>query len=224
MKVILRPSATWETCKRQPHDQSSCQARHVGFVSQGALAVKGDDGSERTLYAGEAYVIMPGHHSRVVGEQDAVLYEFESVLDKVIVPHAHTEGLDFDGALSHDEPIIESKSFNAPDILVDSKGKMFRSSVLIFDSAKISKTTGKLGGTWAEHIRPSMDEHISCDHTSCTKRHVGFVMSGKFKVTLEETGESATIGPGDSFVVEPGHHGEVVGTEDMIMYEFITGL
>lgn len=56
----------------------SCQARHVGVVQSGRLAVRHDDGTEAELGPGEAYVIEPGHEAWVVGDEPAVGYEFDS--------------------------------------------------------------------------------------------------------------------------------------------------
>lgn len=56
----------------------SCQARHVGVVHEGRLAVQHEDGSEVEIGPGEAYVIEPGHDAWVVGDTRFVGFEFES--------------------------------------------------------------------------------------------------------------------------------------------------
>jgi uncharacterized cupin superfamily protein len=56
----------------------SCQARHVGVVHAGRLAIKHEDGTEVEIGPGEAYVIEPGHDAWVVGDERFVGFEFES--------------------------------------------------------------------------------------------------------------------------------------------------
>ena len=55
----------------------SCQARHVGVVHSGRLAIKHVDGTEVEIGPGEAYVIEPGHDAWVVGDERFVGFEFE---------------------------------------------------------------------------------------------------------------------------------------------------
>jgi len=207
-------------------DDKSCQARHVGIVDEGSFTIKSDvDGTEKTIKAGDAYVIMPGHLYTVNGELPLVLYEFESVLDDIIVPQPD-EDLDmeaFDGVLNRHEPGVMAKSFATPDEQVHSKGSLFVSNVALFESAKVQQVIGKPGASWARNVKPTLDEHMNCEHTSCTKRHVGFIKSGQLKVKMDFGGE-VIIGPEDAFVIEPGHDAEVVGNADMVMYEFVTGL
>jgi uncharacterized cupin superfamily protein len=57
------------------------EARHVGVVQEGRLAVRHEDGSEAELEPGNAYVIEPGHDAWVIGDQRFVGFEFESAED-----------------------------------------------------------------------------------------------------------------------------------------------
>src|SRR5215218_2365353 len=56
----------------------SYQARHVGVVSSGRLAVRHEDGTDLELNTGDAYIIEPGHDAWVVGDERFVAFEFES--------------------------------------------------------------------------------------------------------------------------------------------------
>jgi uncharacterized cupin superfamily protein len=49
--------------------------------------------------------------------------------------------------------------------------------------------------------------------------HVGTVASGQLHVEHED-GSSADIGPGDAYVIEPGHDAWVIGSEPFVGYEF----
>jgi hypothetical protein len=42
------------------------------------MQIKHEDGTEQQITAGEAYVIEPGHHASVVGNEPFVGFEFES--------------------------------------------------------------------------------------------------------------------------------------------------
>ena len=57
----------------------------------GALHVTHDDGSQIDVTVGDAYVIEPGHDAWVVGEQPAVLVEFDSAATYARSP---TAGID----------------------------------------------------------------------------------------------------------------------------------
>ncbi len=54
---------------------------------------------------------------------------------------------------------------------------------------------------------------------SCQGRHVGVVQSGRLHV-VHEDGTEVEIGPGDAYVIEPGHDGRVVGNESFVGFEF----
>ena len=54
---------------------------------------------------------------------------------------------------------------------------------------------------------------------SCQLRHLGVVQSGTMRVTHED-GTVLELGPGDAYVIEPGHDAEVVGDEPFVGFEF----
>ena len=71
-------SRRWSDCVKPVAGTESCQARHIGVVHSGRLAIKHEDGTELELAPGEAYVIEPGHDAWVVGDERFVGFEFES--------------------------------------------------------------------------------------------------------------------------------------------------
>ena len=77
-RFAFEPGWRWSECVKPVAGTDSCQARHVGVVQQGRLHVAHEDGSEGEVGPGEAYVIEPGHDAWVVGEEPAVLIEFDS--------------------------------------------------------------------------------------------------------------------------------------------------
>ena len=48
----------------------------MGYIAQGTVCVKMDDGTEASYSAGQAYSIDPGHDGWVVGDEKAVMIEF----------------------------------------------------------------------------------------------------------------------------------------------------
>jgi hypothetical protein len=104
--------------------------------------------------------------------------------------------------------------------------------LLDFDSPDETRTPDKtrvdvvrLGGTtaarfafepgwkWSECVKPV----VGTD--SCQVRHVGVVQSGRLAVRHED-GSEAEVGPGEAYVIEPGHDAWVVGEERFVSLEF----
>ena len=50
---------------------------------------------------------------------------------------------------------------------------------------------------------------------SCQARHVGVVHAGRLGIKHED-GTEVEIGPGDAYVIEPGHDAWVVGDEGFV--------
>jgi len=77
-RFVFEPGWKWSECVKPVAGTDSCQARHVGVVQSGRLAVRHDDGTEVEVGPGEGYVIEPGHDAWVVGPERFVAFEFES--------------------------------------------------------------------------------------------------------------------------------------------------
>jgi mannose-6-phosphate isomerase-like protein (cupin superfamily) len=54
---------------------------------------------------------------------------------------------------------------------------------------------------------------------SCQVHHVGAIVSGRIHVVPED-GAEVDLGPGDAYVIDPGHDAWVVGDEPCVGYEF----
>ena len=77
-RTTFQPGWKWWEYIKPAVGTDSCQARHVGTLVSGEVAVEHDDGSTANLKPGVAYVIEPGHDAWVVGDEPAVGFEFES--------------------------------------------------------------------------------------------------------------------------------------------------
>lgn len=69
------------------------------------------------------------------------------------------------------------------------------------------------GWKWSECVKPA----VGTD--SCQVRHVGVVQSGRLHVAHED-GTELELGPGEAYLIEPGHDAWVVGDERFVGFEF----
>jgi hypothetical protein len=106
---------------------------------------------------------------------------------------------------------ITIKSFDSPDeTRAPDKTKL---DVLDMGSAKAARLTAQPGWRWSECIKPVVGGE------SCQARHVGMVASGRMHI-VHDDGAEADAGPGDAYVIEPGHDAWIVGDETFVGYEF----
>jgi hypothetical protein len=103
------------------------------------------------------------------------------------------------------------KSFDAPDeSRTPDKTKV---DVVDLGSAKAARLTAQPGWKWSDCIKPVVGGD------SCQARHVGTVASGRLHVTHDD-GSDIEVGPGDAYVIEPGHDAWVLGNQPFVAYEF----
>jgi hypothetical protein len=69
------------------------------------------------------------------------------------------------------------------------------------------------GWRWSECVKPVAGTD------SCQARHLGVVQQGRLGVRHDD-GTEVEIGPGDAYVIEPGHDAWVVGDERFVAFEF----
>jgi hypothetical protein len=81
-------------------------------------------------------------------------------------------------------------------------------------------TVGRLelqpGWRWSESVKPLAGTE------SCQAAHTGYNISGRMHVKMDD-GTEAEYGPGDAYVIPPGHDAWVVGDEPVIGLDF-TGM
>jgi hypothetical protein len=106
---------------------------------------------------------------------------------------------------------IAKKSFDAPDE-VRSPDKT-RLEVVDLGGAKAARMTAQPGWKWSECIKPVVGGD------SCQNRHVGAVLAGSLHVEHND-GTALDVGPGDAYVIEPGHDAWVTGSEPFMALEF----
>src|SRR3954452_25144189 len=88
-----------------------------------------------------------------------------------------------------------------------------RLEIIDLAGTKAARLTAQPGWRWSECIKPV----VGTD--SCQAHHVGVMMSGTMHV-VHDDGTEGDIGPGQAYVIEPGHDAWVIGDEPVIGFEF----
>ncbi len=86
-------------------------------------------------------------------------------------------------------------------------------NVVDLGSVKAARMTLQPGWRWSDCIKPMVGTE------SCQLHHEGMVASGRMHVQHND-GTEIEIGPGDAYVIEPGHDAWVVGSDTFVGYEF----
>ena len=76
-RYTFEPGWRWSECIKPVVGTDSCQVEHIGYFVSGRLHVTHEDGGEGDVTAGEVYRIAPGHDAWVVGNEPAVVVEFQ---------------------------------------------------------------------------------------------------------------------------------------------------
>lgn len=98
-RLTFQPGWRWSEHVAGVMGTRSCLLRHVGTVLSGRLHVAHADGSGADIGVGDAYVIEPDHDAWVVGDDPAVVVEFESAEAYARAP---TAGIDFRNVYEND--------------------------------------------------------------------------------------------------------------------------
>jgi hypothetical protein len=69
------------------------------------------------------------------------------------------------------------------------------------------------GWRWSEHVEPIAGT------SSCEVAHSGYVVSGRPRVVMDD-GSEDEAGPGNAFVISPGHDAWTVGDETFVSVDF----
>ena len=109
-------------------------------------------------------------------------------------------------------PEFEVRSFDSPDERRPFVGKGWADVVEVGGRA-VARSVYEPGWKWSVDVKPLVGNE------SCEIFHLGYVVSGRIRVTMEE-GAEAEAGPGDVFSIPPGHTGEVVGDEPCVWVDF----
>jgi Cupin domain len=107
---------------------------------------------------------------------------------------------------------LQVKSSSNPDEVrqfVD-KGHV---DVVHLSSGDAGLGTFEPGWRWSECVKPIAGTD------SCQVRHVGYVLSGRMVVSMDD-GTEKEVGPGDFFHMPPGHDAWIAGNETCQILDF----
>jgi quercetin dioxygenase-like cupin family protein len=106
---------------------------------------------------------------------------------------------------------IKAKSMDSPDeTRTFENGKM---DIVNSDEVTAGRVTLEPGWRWSEAVKPIAGTD------SCQVQHTGYVVSGRMRVVMDD-GSEQEIGPGDVYVIRPGHDAWVVGEENYVGVDF----
>ena len=71
----FEPGWRWSEHVKPIVGTDSCQAAHTGYVLEGRMAVRMDDGDEVEYGPGDAFYMPPGHDAWIVGDAKCVLLD-----------------------------------------------------------------------------------------------------------------------------------------------------
>src|SRR4029077_10090683 len=94
-RVVYPPGFRWSTHMKPIVGTDLCMHAHVGFLAGGQIHIQYADGCTLEFAAPQAVAIEPGHDGWVVGDEAAVLIEFDFEGDTVRrlgMPEAHRHG------------------------------------------------------------------------------------------------------------------------------------
>ena len=76
-RVVYRPGFRWSTDMKPITGTAWCMHAHVGFLVSGHIEIRFPDGCTRDFIAPTPVAIEAGHDGAVVGDEPAVLIEFD---------------------------------------------------------------------------------------------------------------------------------------------------
>lgn len=107
---------------------------------------------------------------------------------------------------------VEVKNFDAPDETRPFEGHG-HADVTELAGHTVMRGVFEPGWRWSVDLKPIAQTD------SCEVSHLGYCLSGRMKVTMDD-GSETEIGPGEAAAIPPGHDAEVVGDEACVWIDF----
>jgi len=80
-RAILEPGWRWASSVQPFAKTKSCEATHFQYHVSGVLKVRMDDGTEFECRPGDVSFLPSGHDAWVMGDQPAVVVDFQGMID-----------------------------------------------------------------------------------------------------------------------------------------------
>jgi uncharacterized cupin superfamily protein len=107
---------------------------------------------------------------------------------------------------------MEARDFDSPDEVREFEGNG-RAQVVNIGGQVVGKGTFEPGWKWSANVKPIAGTD------SCQVSHLGYVLSGRMRVYMDDGGESE-VSAGQVVAIPPGHDAVVVGDEACVMVDF----
>jgi mannose-6-phosphate isomerase-like protein (cupin superfamily) len=107
---------------------------------------------------------------------------------------------------------LEGKAFDSPDEVREFKANG-RVELVHLGSGPVGKGTFEPGWKWSNDVKPLAGTE------SCQVAHVGYVLSGRMTVRMDD-GSEHEYQPGEAFNMPPGHDAWTVGDEPCVLVDF----
>jgi hypothetical protein len=104
------------------------------------------------------------------------------------------------------------KSLDSPDER-RAPSERTRIDLVTLDQTTIGRAVFQAGWRWSEDVKPVAGTGL------CEITHTGYVVSGREGVRMAD-GTEVELGPGDAFVIGPGHDAWVIGDEPCVTLDF----
>jgi len=91
-RVIYPPGFRWSRDMKAVAATELCMHAHIGFLARGKIHIQYADGCTLEFAAPQVVAIEPGHDGWVVGDETAVLVEFDferETVDRLGMPETH---------------------------------------------------------------------------------------------------------------------------------------
>ena len=80
-RVTLKPGWRWSSSVKPIVKTLSCEAPHFQYHVSGTIRIAMDDGREFDCKAGDISLLPSGHDAWVVGDEPAVIVDFQGMID-----------------------------------------------------------------------------------------------------------------------------------------------
>ena len=88
-RAIFDPGWKWSTSVQPLVKTKSCEAPHFQYHVSGILRILMDDGTEFVCRPGDVSLLPSGHDAWVVGNEPAVVVDFQGMIDYAKAHEAH---------------------------------------------------------------------------------------------------------------------------------------
>ncbi|TDD93697.1 cupin domain-containing protein [Actinomadura rubrisoli] len=80
-KATFEPGWRWTESIKDIAGTDLCEVHHNGYIAEGRLRIRTQDGAEQEVGPGDAFVVTPGHDAWVVGDEPCVAFDFAGGMD-----------------------------------------------------------------------------------------------------------------------------------------------